>query len=72
MGSSPRAVSGFAGIHFARFAELLPRSDWEEAGYPAVAAEFFRHASDCDPANGRYRTLYLEAAAGVPESEAEG
>jgi tetratricopeptide (TPR) repeat protein len=36
---------------------------WEEAGYPAVAAAFFGHASQCDPANANYRALYMAALA---------
>ena len=36
---------------------------WEETGYPAVAAAFFGHASESDPANANYRALYMEALA---------
>jgi hypothetical protein len=36
---------------------------WEEAGYPAVAAVFFGHASECDPANANYQALYMVALA---------
>ena len=34
---------------------------WLESGHPHVAAEFFRHASECDPANAKYRATYLDA-----------
>ena len=36
---------------------------WEDAGYPAVAAAFFGHASESDPATANYRALYLVALA---------
>jgi len=41
----------------------LRGSIWQEAGYPAVAAAFLRHASESDPANANYRALYMVALA---------
>ena len=41
----------------------LRGSIWLESGHPHVAAEFFRHASECDPANANYRAYYLYALA---------
>jgi hypothetical protein len=70
-----RALALFRGLQASISPDLLSYYRgriWDEAGYPAVAAEFFRHASDCDPANERYRRLYLEAAAVAPGPEAEG
>ena len=44
----------------------LRGSIWWEAGHPQVAAEFFRHASECDPANAEYRATSLQAWAEAP------
>lgn len=41
----------------------LRGSIWLESGHPHVAAEFFRHASECDPENATYRAYYLYALA---------
>jgi len=34
---------------------------WDEADYPAIAAEFFNHASQIDPTNAHYRALYMQS-----------
>ncbi len=36
-------------------------SIWLGAGFPDVAAEFFGHACDCDPANANYRAILMYA-----------
>ncbi|HVA51690.1 MAG TPA: hypothetical protein VNH11_35445 [Pirellulales bacterium] len=41
----------------------LRGSIWLEAGNPEVAAVFYRHASQSDPANAHYRAVYLHALA---------
>jgi len=38
---------------------------WLEAGYPEIAAEFFGHASESEPANASYRASYLHALAEI-------
>ena len=50
----------------------LRGSIWLEAGHPHVAAEFFRHASECDPANPNYRALSLYALAKSDPDAADG
>lgn len=45
-------------------------SIWLESGYPHVAAEFYRHASECNPANANYRAYYLYALAKSNPEEA--
>ena len=44
---------------------------WEETGYLGVAAVLFGHASESDPANPKYRALYL-AALGESDPDAAG
>jgi tetratricopeptide (TPR) repeat protein len=46
----------------------LRGSIWLEAGNPDVAAMFYGHASESDPANANYRAIYMHALA---ESEPE-
>ena len=41
---------------------------WEEIGYPVVAGAFFAYASESDPANANYRSLYM---ASLAESDPE-
>lgn len=41
----------------------LRGSIWQESGYAHVATEFFRHASECDPANANCRAMYLHSLA---------
>jgi uncharacterized protein HemY len=40
---------------------FLRGSIWLKAGNPEVAAEFFGHASECDPANANYLAIYMHA-----------
>jgi len=42
-------------------ASYLRGSIWLKAGAPEVAAEFYGHASESDPANANYRAIYLHA-----------
>jgi hypothetical protein len=39
----------------------LRGSIWLEAGYPDVAAEFYGHAAESDPANAHYQAIYMHA-----------
>ena len=41
----------------------LRGSIWMETGNSEVAAVFYGHASDCDPANANYRAIYMYALA---------
>lgn len=41
----------------------LRGSIWLEAGNPDIAAMFYGHASESDPANANYRAIYLHAMA---------
>jgi hypothetical protein len=42
----------------------LRGSIWLEAGNADVAAAFYGHAADSDPANANYRAMYMHALAG--------
>ena len=44
---------------------------WLKAGYPDIAAIFYRHASESDPANAKYRVFYMEALAESDPAAAE-